>query len=296
MDKVNWLAKDSFPASTYTFDQMQKATALVAVLALIGGNNYILSGCKEDQTGNVSDGVIVIDGEILPFVGGVKKEKITIKETTEDDHALGIDYPEAYIHRIAQFATDGEYSWTDFAVIVTNKQLEDNIVNIKGDPIGIIKEYAGSVSVLPDEYLPCDGRVLSVNQYPELFEIIRYTYGGNGDTQFNLPNFNGRVSVGFNPYNNDYDLGKAGGVEKVKLSLEQMPEHRHAYTDDTNAQGKYPQIEDGFPTSITGVANVKSSAESSGWGTVYNSQKQGGNQEHENRQPYLVVSKIIKVK
>lgn len=295
MNKGNFTAIANFPVSTYTYDFLQQMSQLAGKLAALGGLNYILSGCI--KTGNtVGNGFVVIGGEPFPFKGGELKDKITIRTTYLKDHFKGVDYPEAYVLRTVEFSDTGEYNWGDFAQVITNEQLQKKIENLKGDPVGIIKEYGGLISTIPDDYMLCDGRILSAKQYPELYERLRYTYGGDGSDQFRIPNFSGRVGVGYDSARSEYDLGKFGGVEKVTLSTEQIPEHRHAYTDDTNAQGKYPQIEEGFPSSISGVANVKSSAESTGWGTVYNSGKVGGNQEHENRQPYIVIPKIIKVK
>ncbi|MDH6354656.1 microcystin-dependent protein [Dysgonomonas sp. PH5-45] len=293
MDKVNWLAKDSFPASTYTFDLMQKTTALVAVLALIGGRNYILSGCKEDQTGNVSDGVIVIDGEVMPFVGGLKKDKITIKETTEDDHALGIDYPEAYTHRIAQFATNGEYNWNDFAVITSNLELKKVLDSYNGDPVGVIKEWGGLETKIPSDYMLCDGRSLSTTEYPELFEAIGFLYGGLG-AEFKLPDFRGRFAVGYDSSKDDYKtLGAKGGEEKHTLTIAETPEHKHIYPWGENPSTAWNPPWGYANDYIQNMRGSNSNDTDNAW--AYSSPV-GENKPHENRPPYLVVSKIIKVK
>ena len=77
MNKINFLGKDNFPLSSDTMDIMQQMIALSAKMALLGGSNYILSGCVDTGT-TVSDGIIVVDGELLAFEGGTKKAKITI--------------------------------------------------------------------------------------------------------------------------------------------------------------------------------------------------------------------------
>lgn len=293
MNKGNFTAKDNFPVSTFTYDFLQKMAHLAGNLAQLGGQNYILSGCVVTGT-TVSAGLIVINGEILPFEAGTKKTKITIQETMDTDHFNGIDYPESYIHRVAKFADNGEYNWSDFVQVLTNKQLETKISSIRGEPPGFKMEWTGREDRIPDNYLLADGRILLTADYPEL----AWYYGAENEESFRLPDLRKRFIVGYDgASNSDYNkIGNTGGEEKVTLTIAQTPEHRHPYTDDTNAQGKYPQIEEGFPTSITGIANVKSSAESSGWGTVYNSGKVGGGQAHENRPPFYVLAFLIKVK
>jgi formylmethanofuran dehydrogenase subunit C len=76
MNKINFTAKDNFPLSSDTMEMMQQMIGLNANLALLGGTNYILSGCVDDGT-NVTDGIIVVDGELIPFEGGIKNAKIT---------------------------------------------------------------------------------------------------------------------------------------------------------------------------------------------------------------------------
>lgn len=109
MNKGNFTAKDNFPVSTFTYDFLQNMAQLAGHIAQLGGQNYILSGCILTGT-TVSDGLIVINGEILPFEAGIKKAKITIQETKDTDYFNGIDYPESYIHRVAKFADNGEYN------------------------------------------------------------------------------------------------------------------------------------------------------------------------------------------
>lgn len=301
MNKANFLAKENFPQSTYTFDFMQKMIHLAGSMALLGGDNYILAGCVEDKSGNVSEGLITIDGELLPFAGGAKKAKVKIQETKESDHFNGVDYPEAYIHRKVVFADDGDILWDDLKQVLTNKALEQKISSIKGDAPGTVKMWAGTVSSIPDDYLLCDGKPLKNDEYPELYKNLNAIHGVEGTDSFLLPDLSGRFIVGYNNQHEDYDvIGKKDGKEKVVLEVSQMPKHRHSYSDDTNAQGKFPAIEPGFPQTVGGINETKSSGSSSGTGTVYGTSFEGGvngaTQAHENRPPYFVLAYIIKVK
>ncbi len=74
----------------------------------------------------------------------------------------------------------------------------------------------------------CNGQLLPINQNQALFSILGTTYGGNGTTNFALPNLQGRVPIhmGSNGFNN-YVEGQAAGVENVTLLASQMPIHNH---------------------------------------------------------------------
>lgn len=98
-------------------------------------------------------------------------------------------------------------------------------------------------SLVPDDHmgwLRCDGRLLNVAEYIQLFKIIRYQFGGSG-SQFRLPNPEGRVlafvgqpqdQVG-NPVanTNTWDMGDLSGAEIHTLTLREMPVHNHDFYD-----------------------------------------------------------------
>jgi microcystin-dependent protein len=73
------------------------------------------------------------------------------------------------------------------------------------------------------------GQQLSLNQYTALFALIGVTYGGNGQTTFNLPDLRGKVIVGANT--DTYPAGKTGGQETVTLSIAQLPPHNFVVTN-----------------------------------------------------------------
>lgn len=84
----------------------------------------------------------------------------------------------------------------------------------------------------PSQWLFCQGQTLSISQNTALFALLGTTYGGNGQTTFQLPNLAGRVPIGagsglgLSPYS----LGQVGGTEKVTLSINQLPSHTHVAT------------------------------------------------------------------
>ncbi|MBP7053244.1 MAG: tail fiber protein [Phycisphaerae bacterium] len=94
-------------------------------------------------------------------------------------------------------------------------------------PAGSILAYARSEP--PEGWLLCDGELYEVDDYPELFAVLEFTYGGNpAKTAFRVPDLTGRIPVGADPTRwYCKDLGQTGGEEEVTLTEDQMPSHRH---------------------------------------------------------------------
>lgn len=96
-------------------------------------------------------------------------------------------------------------------------------------PIGSLTAYAGSSS--PDaSWLMCDGSAISRTTYASLFALIGTTYGsGNGSTTFNVPDLRGKVPVGLDSSDTDFDaLGETGGAKTHTLSSSEIPSHSHS--------------------------------------------------------------------
>ena len=157
------------------------------------------------------------------------------------------------------------------------------------DPfLGEIRIFGGSFT--PAGWCPCDGRLLDIVDFPELFTLIGTTYGGNGSTNFAVPNFGSRVPV---HVGNGLVLGETGGVEQVTLTTQQIPTHSHAYqaslnpgsiaspSSNVNAEGTQINMFIADDPSASLAANAA--------GIV------GGSQPHENMQPFLAVNFIIAV-
>ena len=288
MNKINFTAKDNFPLSSDTMEMMQQMIALSANMALLGGANYILSGCTDDGNGSISAGLIVINGEILSFEAGTKKARITVRQTSKTLTAFGVEYPESYLYRTAQFSDTGEYSWADFSRIPTIGALQDQIGRFSKEPVGTVQMYMGVALPVGSKYLLCDGSFTPKSEYPELFELLS-ALGATTEngSSFSLPDLRGRFVAGFKSDNQDYNrIGKTGGQEKVILSVDQMPPHTHA------GQFKKNGVDD------TGTPNFQALVTSDSSGDAYRAESDsaGGGQEHENRPPFYTLSYIIKAK
>ncbi|NDV93529.1 hypothetical protein D0T84_01180 [Dysgonomonas sp. 521] len=279
MDKTNFLAKDDFPAASDDLDRLQNATYMVAALALLGGANYILSGCADDGS-NVAPGMIVINGEILPFQGGAKKSKITIQETKTTLEAFDETYPEAYIDRVAVFANEGQYNWADFKQVLTNQELETKISQVRGEPPGMKIDWTGRLDRIPDNYMLADGRIMKTSEYPDL----AWFYGKENEESFTLPDLRHMFITGYDSTKTDYDsIGKSGGNSKITLSIEQMPNHAHGIKFTENKWGDNANSRP-FPDA-TGSAGYTAQTEAV-----------GGGEEIDIRPEYYVLAYIIKVK
>lgn len=88
--------------------------------------------------------------------------------------------------------------------------------------------FAGNFA--PKSWAFCNGAILPISSNTALFSLLGTTYGGNGTTNFALPDLRGRVAIGAGqgPGLSNYQLGQAGGHESVTLTLNEMPNHTHA--------------------------------------------------------------------
>jgi microcystin-dependent protein len=161
--------------------------------------------------------------------------------------------------------------------------------------------FVAEIRIFPFNFAPkgwafCDGQILPISQNTALFSLLGTTYGGNGQSTFALPDLQGRAPMhpGQGPGLSLYDLGQTGGSETVTLLESEIPSHAHAL------QG------------TAGIANQNSPAGTLvgrpfGGGSPYTPpagaplvqmaletiDPVGGDQPHNNMQPYLTLSFCI---
>lgn len=147
---------------------------------------------------------------------------------------------------------------------------------------GFVQMFAGSTA--PKGWLICDGSAVSRTTYADLFAVIGTSYGsGDGSTTFNIPNLKGKIPVGLNSNDTDFNtLGKTGGEKEHTLTIDEMPSHKHGvgYVGG-NANGNHA----GMPGT---------SAEPNSYNNELFINSKGGDQPHNNMQPYVVMNYIIK--
>ena len=96
--------------------------------------------------------------------------------------------------------------------------------------LGEIKMFAGNFEIRG--YAFCDGRVLPIAQNTALFAILGTTFGGNGTTNFGLPDLRGRFPMhwGNGPGLSLRSLGERAGEQATTLNTTQLPAHTHAFS------------------------------------------------------------------
>lgn len=150
----------------------------------------------------------------------------------------------------------------------------------------------------PRGWMLCNGQLLAINQYQALFALIGTTYGGNGTTNFALPDLRGRAALhyGQGPGLTNRVMGESSGTENVTLLLSQMPAHTHLVTANSN-NGNMP-LSNGVvianPVDInTDAVNAYTNAAPNVALSPSTLNSTGGNQPHNNMQPYLVMNYCI---
>ena len=93
---------------------------------------------------------------------------------------------------------------------------------------GQIIMFAGAFA--PKNWAFCDGQILSIDGNEALYSILGTTYGGNGTTNFGLPDLRGRVPIGAGiaPNVSGFPLGYKGGSEYITIGVDNLPSHDHA--------------------------------------------------------------------
>jgi microcystin-dependent protein len=153
----------------------------------------------------------------------------------------------------------------------------------------------------PYGWMLCAGQLVPIDQQQALYALIGTTYGGNGTTNFALPDLRGRVPISFGQGQgtSNYVLGQAGGFEQVTLTSGQMGSHNHLVvlasgTANSGTPSTSALLANEGPAGITRVYTY----------APYDSAHQtalspsavgmsGGGSPHENRQPYLAVQTAI---
>jgi microcystin-dependent protein len=154
--------------------------------------------------------------------------------------------------------------------------------------VGEIRIFAGNFA--PAGWMFCEGQLLPIAENETLFNLIGTTYGGDGQSTFALPDLRGRLPI---HQGAGFTLAQTGGAEQVTLTINQIPAHTHAFLATANAASstipanQVPAITQAATITPYGTDAPLVQLSPSSVGSA------GGNQPHNNFQPYLCIDFII---
>src|ERR1700680_5264306 len=114
--------------------------------------------------------------------------------------------------------------------------------------------FVAEIRIFPFNFPPkgwafCDGQLMAISQNPALFSLLGTTYGGDGKTNFALPDMQGNAPMhpGQGPGLSLHDLGEFGGSDTVRLIQSEMPGHSHTmmavnFPSDQSAPPSAPRV------------------------------------------------------
>jgi microcystin-dependent protein len=165
--------------------------------------------------------------------------------------------------------------------------------------LGQIMPFAGSV--VPKNWAPCNGQLLSIPQNQALFSLLGTSYGGDGIRTFGLPDLRGRAILGSTGTSGNYPMGMVSGTTAETLSVSQIPQHNHTIQASTNTgqgRGSVPPAGNLFANNTLPASGATKIFLTAGTSEVAlapstNIANDGGGQPHNNMQPYLTISYLI---
>jgi microcystin-dependent protein len=161
--------------------------------------------------------------------------------------------------------------------------------------------FVAEIRIFPFNFAPtqwafCSGQLLPISQNTALFSLLGTTYGGDGKSNFALPNMQGNVAIhpGQGPGLPLYDLGETGGSATVTLLESEIPSHPHALkavpiAGNVNTPGPQAALARSDNATAYQTNTSQNLVQMSG-STIAPS---GSSQPHNNLMPYLVLNYCI---
>lgn len=258
MNKTNFNQAGGFPLKTERLQELQTAYEIFNHLGNIAGNLSILSGCAVTGS-SVTDGVVVIDNEVIVFKGGYVAANVIIIEEAIDKEFEDGSIKKIHTVRYATFGTAAtSWPWTSFKKPIETKTLE---VVFSGLRQRIEQLEARPISFIPIGLIAIWGR--PVNEIP--IGWVEYV------------ELSGRVPVGLDKF--DANLNGVGRVGGSKDAV--VVSHNHTITDSGNVNNG----------GAGGEIQYKTARWDRGSGTLLNGtiSTVGESGINKNMQPYRVV-------
>lgn len=304
MDKIEF-STGGFPLSTDRLADMQQCWQFIAELAKAWGNNAVIHGCSGWASGGaVSDGLIVFNGEMLPFRSGGQGHRVQV---IEQKHPITYSDGSQRTFRTTRYATattssaSGTLPQSSFAQasqipqlataallnqkVAALNQKDTDILRQIGD---IYSEISTAISQLSNgqvnlntnvqsnaQWLVPAGAIImwsgAINQIPTGWRLC--------DGQQGTPDLRNRFIVGAG---NEYYVGSKGGLKEVRLTVSQMPEHSHNLPVSISHWGRSFKGDNDGPKTV--CAGSYTATRSNGAGLA-----------HENRPPFYALAYIMKL-
>ncbi len=271
MDRIFFNQTGGFPLTTNILNALQKAYNLFNPLGNLAGNYTIISGCKETGS-NISDGVVFINGEILPFKGGKKISKCRFRELPEKAAFEDGNKKVVVIKRFVEFGTGPDaFAFSKLKRVDTLLIIMERLNALENAPKfvkGMILIWGRPANEIPAGFIP----------YLELA---------------------GRVPVGVDKDYNYYDsdntdrvnyhldtVGRKGGEREHILNISELPNlpsniygglRGNGYPDDAGNSGTSPGSWESYAAQTKKISLEDFGAEG---------------KAHKNMQPYRVVEYI----
>ena len=155
-----------------------------------------------------------------------------------------------------------------------------------------------SFNFAPKGWATCNGQLLPINQNQPLFALLGTTYGGNGQTNFALPNLQGKAPLHFG---DGFTLGETGGEYAHTVTMSEMTQHQHGFSKNSCVASATANANVGPPTSAFWANNGKTAYSTQDPNNPINTgamhpstvSNVGGSQPHNNTQPYLTLNFCI---
>jgi microcystin-dependent protein len=156
-----------------------------------------------------------------------------------------------------------------------------------GQPfLGEIRMFGGNFA--PVGWMLCAGQQLAISENDALFALIGTTYGGDGVQTFNLPNLQGRLPL---HQGSNFMMGQMAGAETVTLTTQQLPIHSHPMAASLNSAASSTVT--GNVVGQVGATQIYREVPATSPMASQACTATGGNQPHDNMQPFLCINFII---
>lgn len=171
-----------------------------------------------------------------------------------------------------------------------------------------IDPFVGEITIFAGNYAPqgwefCDGQLLTISAHTALFSLLGTTYGGDGMTNFRLPDLRGRTPIGEGQGSglSNRPLGSSGGEEAHSLNVDELPAHSHAVQLELFGSSNPAHLHHPGGAALASTNQSATYGEASNLSPMADDSMQatvdstGQGEGHNNMAPYLTLNYIIAI-